>query len=123
MLTTTMPYMGVVVKALKEAGLRKDLVVLVGGDVFCPGIALPPVVCTVRRRELVGAAEVAGDDEDVEVAGAEGVGKAEEGLDAGDVALVEDRVDCSHGHVGVDRRRGLRQPTSVHLPTKPPGQI
>jgi methylmalonyl-CoA mutase cobalamin-binding domain/chain len=31
LLTTTMPYMGVVVKALKEAGLRKDLVVLVGG--------------------------------------------------------------------------------------------
>jgi 5-methyltetrahydrofolate--homocysteine methyltransferase len=31
LLTTTMPYMGVVVKALKEAGLRKDLIVLVGG--------------------------------------------------------------------------------------------
>ena len=31
LLTTTMPYMGVVIKALKEAGLRKDLVVLVGG--------------------------------------------------------------------------------------------
>jgi methylmalonyl-CoA mutase cobalamin-binding domain/chain len=31
LLTTTMPYMGVVIKALKEAGMRKDLVVLVGG--------------------------------------------------------------------------------------------
>jgi methylmalonyl-CoA mutase cobalamin-binding domain/chain len=31
LLTTTMPYMGVVVKALVEAGLRKDLIVLVGG--------------------------------------------------------------------------------------------
>jgi methylmalonyl-CoA mutase cobalamin-binding domain/chain len=31
LLTTTMPYMGVVVKALGEAGLRRDLIVLVGG--------------------------------------------------------------------------------------------
>jgi 5-methyltetrahydrofolate--homocysteine methyltransferase len=31
LLTTTMPYMGVVIKALQEAGLRKDLIVLVGG--------------------------------------------------------------------------------------------
>ncbi len=31
LLTTTMPYMGVVIKALKEARLRDDLIVLVGG--------------------------------------------------------------------------------------------
>ena len=31
LLTTTMPYMGVVIKALKEAGLREQLIVLVGG--------------------------------------------------------------------------------------------
>jgi methylmalonyl-CoA mutase cobalamin-binding domain/chain len=31
LLTTTMVYMGVVIKALVEAGLRKDLIVLVGG--------------------------------------------------------------------------------------------
>lgn len=31
LLTTTMPYMGVVIKALKEASLRDDLIVLVGG--------------------------------------------------------------------------------------------
>jgi 5-methyltetrahydrofolate--homocysteine methyltransferase len=31
LLTTTMPYMGVVIKALKEAGMRQQLVVLVGG--------------------------------------------------------------------------------------------
>jgi len=31
LLTTTMPYMGVVIKALKEAGMRQDLIVLVGG--------------------------------------------------------------------------------------------
>ncbi len=31
LLTTTMPYMGVVIKALKEAGIRQDLIVLVGG--------------------------------------------------------------------------------------------
>lgn len=31
LLTTTMPYMRVVIDALKEAGIRKDLVVLVGG--------------------------------------------------------------------------------------------
>lgn len=31
LLTTTMPYMGVVIKALKEAGERQDLIVLVGG--------------------------------------------------------------------------------------------
>ncbi len=31
LLTTTMPYMGVVIKALKEAGVRQDVIVLVGG--------------------------------------------------------------------------------------------
>ncbi len=31
LLTTTMPYMGVVIKSLKEAGLREGLIVLVGG--------------------------------------------------------------------------------------------
>jgi len=31
LLTTTMPYMGVVIKAVKEAGLRDQLIVLVGG--------------------------------------------------------------------------------------------
>ena len=31
LLTTTMPYMSVVIKALVEAGLRKNLIVLVGG--------------------------------------------------------------------------------------------
>jgi 5-methyltetrahydrofolate--homocysteine methyltransferase len=31
LLTTTMPYMGVVVKAVQEAGIRGDLIVLVGG--------------------------------------------------------------------------------------------
>jgi methylmalonyl-CoA mutase cobalamin-binding domain/chain len=31
LLTTTMPYMSVVIKALKEAGLRDDVIVLVGG--------------------------------------------------------------------------------------------
>ena len=31
LLTTTMPYMGVVIKALVDAGLRKELIVLVGG--------------------------------------------------------------------------------------------
>jgi len=31
LLTTTMPYMGVVIKAMQEAGVRKDMIVLVGG--------------------------------------------------------------------------------------------
>ena len=31
LLTTTMPYMGVVIKALKEAGLREKVIVMVGG--------------------------------------------------------------------------------------------
>ncbi len=31
LLTTTMPYMRVVIEALKEAGIRQDLIVLVGG--------------------------------------------------------------------------------------------
>lgn len=31
LLTTTMPYMRVVIDALKEAGIRKDIIVLVGG--------------------------------------------------------------------------------------------
>jgi len=31
LLTTTMPYMGVVIKAVQQAGLRENLIVLVGG--------------------------------------------------------------------------------------------
>jgi methanogenic corrinoid protein MtbC1 len=31
LLTTTMPYMAVVIKAMKEAGVRKEIIVLVGG--------------------------------------------------------------------------------------------
>jgi len=31
LLTTTMPYMGVVIKSLKESGIRNELIVLVGG--------------------------------------------------------------------------------------------
>jgi 5-methyltetrahydrofolate--homocysteine methyltransferase len=31
LLTTTMPYMKVVIEALKEAGIRKDIIVIVGG--------------------------------------------------------------------------------------------
>ena len=31
LLTTTMPYMGVVIKSLKETGIRQELIVLVGG--------------------------------------------------------------------------------------------
>jgi 5-methyltetrahydrofolate--homocysteine methyltransferase len=31
LLTTTMPYMGVVIKAMQEAGVRKEIIVLVGG--------------------------------------------------------------------------------------------
>ena len=31
LLTTTMPYMRVVIDALKEAGIRQDLIVMVGG--------------------------------------------------------------------------------------------
>ena len=31
LLTTTMPYMGIVIRALKEAGIRDQLIVLVGG--------------------------------------------------------------------------------------------
>ena len=31
LLTTTMPYMRVVIEALKEAGIRDDIIVLVGG--------------------------------------------------------------------------------------------
>jgi methylmalonyl-CoA mutase cobalamin-binding domain/chain len=31
LLTTTMPYMGVVIQALEEAGIRDDIIVLVGG--------------------------------------------------------------------------------------------
>jgi 5-methyltetrahydrofolate--homocysteine methyltransferase len=31
LLTTTMPYMRVVIDALREAGIRQDLIVMVGG--------------------------------------------------------------------------------------------
>jgi 5-methyltetrahydrofolate--homocysteine methyltransferase len=42
LLTTTMPYMGTVIKALKEKGIRDEMIVLVGGaplnDAFAEGI-------------------------------------------------------------------------------------
>ena len=72
LLTTTMPYMGVVIKALKEAGLRDDLIVLVGGaplnaafaeeieaDAYCRDAALAvetaKKLMAIRRSAAKGA--------------------------------------------------------------------
>lgn len=72
LLTTTMPYMGVVIQALKEAGLRDRLIVLVGGaplnsafaeeieaDAYCRDAAVAvetaKKLIAIRRGQLVAA--------------------------------------------------------------------
>jgi len=68
LLTTTMPYMKVVVDALKEAGIRKQLIVMVGGaplneefgrnvgaDAYCRDAA----TAVERAKELVAARRAA----------------------------------------------------------------
>jgi len=55
-----------------------------------------------RAGKLVGPLKVAGDEQDVEVRRPEVVGKAEEGLDLGDVALVQDVADSGRSDAGVD---------------------
>ena len=65
LLTTTMPYMKVVIDALKEQGIRDDYIVLVGGaplneefgaaigaDAYCRDAA----TAVEKARELVGSA-------------------------------------------------------------------
>ena len=69
LLTTTMPYMGIVIKALKEAGIRDQLIVLVGGaplnaafaeeieaDAYCRDAAIAVVTAkqlmAIKRGEL-----------------------------------------------------------------------
>jgi methylmalonyl-CoA mutase cobalamin-binding domain/chain len=71
MLTTTMPYMRVVIQALREKGIRDDLVVLVGGaplneafaedigaDAYCDDAAVAVEVATkfmrMRQERPVG---------------------------------------------------------------------
>ena len=70
LLTTTMPYMGVVIRALKEAGIREQLIVLVGGaplnaafaeeieaDAYCRDAAI--AVVTAKRLMAIKRGEVA----------------------------------------------------------------
>ena len=69
LLTTTMPYMGIVIRALKEAGIRDQLIVLVGGaplnaafaeeieaDAYCRDAAIAVVTAkqlmAIKRGEL-----------------------------------------------------------------------
>lgn len=71
LLTTTMPYMGVVINTLKEQGLRDNLVVLVGGaplngafaeeigaDAYCRDAAIAvetaKKLLSIKRGELAG---------------------------------------------------------------------
>jgi 5-methyltetrahydrofolate--homocysteine methyltransferase len=71
LLTTTMPYMKVVIEALKEQGIRQDLIVLVGGaplneafaedieaDAYCRDAAIAVVTAkklvAIRRGQAVG---------------------------------------------------------------------
>jgi 5-methyltetrahydrofolate--homocysteine methyltransferase len=76
LLTTTMPYMKVVIDALKEKGIRDDYVVLVGGaplneafaeaigaDAYCRDAAVTADIAKeilARRHNLPGSAAVAG---------------------------------------------------------------
>ena len=69
LLTTTMPYMGIVIRALKEAGIRDQLIVLVGGaplnaafaeeieaDAYCRDAAIAVVTAkqlmAIKRGEM-----------------------------------------------------------------------
>jgi len=71
LLTTTMPYMGVVINTLKEQGLRDQLIVLVGGaplneafaeeisaDAYCRDAAIAvetaKKLLAIKRGELIG---------------------------------------------------------------------
>ncbi|HSB88613.1 MAG TPA: corrinoid protein [Anaerolineales bacterium] len=71
LLTTTMPYMGVVIKTLKETGIRPELIVLVGGaplnaafaeeieaDAYCRDAAVAvqtaKKLVAIKRGEAVG---------------------------------------------------------------------
>jgi 5-methyltetrahydrofolate--homocysteine methyltransferase len=71
LLTTTMPYMRVVIKALKDKGLRDDIIVLVGGaplneafaedieaDAYCRDAAVAVETAkkfmTIRRKKQSG---------------------------------------------------------------------
>jgi len=70
LLTTTMPYMGIVIRALKEAGIRDQLIVLVGGaplnaafaeeieaDAYCRDAAI--AVVTAKQLMAIKRGEVA----------------------------------------------------------------
>ena len=70
LLTTTMPYMGVVIRTLKEAGIRDQLIVLVGGaplnaafaeeieaDAYCRDAAI--AVVTAKQLMAIKRGEVA----------------------------------------------------------------
>lgn len=69
LLTTTMPYMGIVIRALKEAGIRDQLIVLVGGaplnaafaeeieaDAYCRDAAI--AVVTAKHLMAIKRGEV-----------------------------------------------------------------
>jgi 5-methyltetrahydrofolate--homocysteine methyltransferase len=69
LLTTTMPYMGIVIRALKEAGIRDQLIVLVGGaplnaafaeeieaDAYCRDAAI--AVVTAKQLMAIKRGEV-----------------------------------------------------------------
>ena len=71
LLTTTMPYMGVVIKAAKEVGLRENLIVMVGGaplnasfaeeieaDAYCRDAAV--AVQTTKKLMAIKRGEIAG---------------------------------------------------------------
>jgi 5-methyltetrahydrofolate--homocysteine methyltransferase len=72
LLTTTMPYMKVVIEALKEKGIREDYIVLVGGaplneefgvaigaDAYCrdAAVAAETAEALVLARRLTGGEE------------------------------------------------------------------
>ena len=71
LLTTTMPYMGVVIKAVQEAGLRENLIIMIGGapltaafaeeieaDAYCRDAAV--AVDTAKKLMAIKRGELAG---------------------------------------------------------------
>ena len=62
LLTTTMPYMGIVIRALKEAGIRDQLIVLVGGaplnaafaeEIEADAYCLDAAIAVVTAKQLM----------------------------------------------------------------------
>ena len=82
-----------------------------------------PAAEAILGLELVGGLHVAGELEDLHAFGAKVVGQAEEGLDLGDVVLVEDLAEGTLGYAGVDGGQDLVGPETLFLGLKRCAQL